>query len=108
MKYLHGVKYIEKELLDKNNIIHPIKLENYKVKELGSMYGIEIVKTEYLYDGLVKESKMVKGVTNNKCELHQIIEKLKRGTVTPITAEEIIEEIKQEEELKIEFQEAIL
>ena len=51
MKTFFGGMFMNKEALRKEGILHPIKLEYYKIKDIKSkndIFGVEIVKTEYL------------------------------------------------------------
>lgn len=50
MKSFFGGTYLGKDKLENNNIYYPIRLEYYKTEEIDefkSVYGIEVVKTEY-------------------------------------------------------------
>lgn len=97
MKSFFGGTYIEKEKLAYNNIYYPIRLEYYKINEISennSIYGIEVVKTEYQDQEKPKVTKeTIKGVTTEEKEINILLEKLKIGTVTPLAAIEMIEEL---------------
>lgn len=97
MKSFFGGTYIDKEKLACNNINYPIRLEYYKVSEIinhNSVYGVEIVKTEYKDQSSPKVTKKtINGVTTEEKEINILLEKFKLGTVTPITAIEMIEEL---------------
>lgn len=97
MKSFFGGTYIEKEKLAYNKIYYPIRIEYYKINEVSennSIYGIEIVKTEYQNQEKPKVTKeTIKGVTTEEKEINTLLEKLKIGTVTPSTAIEMVEEL---------------
>lgn len=97
MRSFFGGTYIGKEELESNNIFYPIRLEYYKIEkeyEHKSIYGIEVVKTEYENQEKPRvTNEVVEGVTIDENEIDNILEKLKQGTVTPSFAEEIVEEL---------------
>ena len=96
MKSFYGGTYIGKEILANNNIHHPIRLEYYKTEEIkkyGSVYGIEVTKTEYENDKVKVENKIISNITNEEKQIEEILEKLKQGTVTPWVLEEIVKEL---------------
>lgn len=97
MRSFFGGTYIEKEKLAYNNIYYPVRLEYYKIDEesnQNSIYGIEIVKTEYQNQEKPEVTReIIKGVTTEEKEINILLEKFKLGTVTPITAVEMIEEL---------------
>lgn len=95
MKKFYGGTYIAKELLNKNNIYHPIRLEYYKIEneENSKMfYGIEVVKTEYKDKVPEVEKNEVKDITTEEKEILELLEKFKTGTVMPSVLEEMVEE----------------
>lgn len=97
MRSFFGGTYIAKEELENNNIFYPIRLEYYKIeKEFNHkpIYGIEVVKTEYKNQEKPQiTNEIIEGITRNEKEINNLLEKLKIGTVTPILAEEIVEEL---------------
>lgn len=96
MKSFYGGTYLGKEILEENHIYHPIRLEYYKIEKEENknlFYGIEIVKTEYQKEGIKVEKKVIDGITKEEKEIVRLLEKLKIGTVTPSSSEEIVEEL---------------
>ena len=96
MKSFFGGTYIGKEVLAENNIFHPIRLEYYRIEKLDknqTFYGIEIVKTEYKKEGIKVENKVIENVTKEEKKINSILEKLKVGTVTPQSGEDIVTEL---------------
>ena len=96
MKSFYGGTYIGKEVLAKNNIYHPIRLEYYKTEETYNSsisYGIEIIKTEYTDDKVNIENNRINNITNEEKQIEKILEKLKQGMVTPWVLEEILKEM---------------
>lgn len=96
MRSFYGLTYIGKELLRNNNICYPIRLEYYKTEEtknFKSMYGIEVVKTEYRKDEVKVENKIIDNVTSEENEIEQILEQFKTGKITPVVAEEMTQEL---------------
>lgn len=96
MKSFYGLTYIGKELLRNNNTYYPIRLEYYKtekIKNFKSIYGIEVVKTEYRKDEVKVENKIIDNVTFEENEIEYILEQFKTGKITPIVAEEMTLEL---------------
>lgn len=94
MKKIYSSNYVAKEILDENNIDHPIKLDYYRIKdeETEGMYGVEIIKTEYKETGIQRESKIVENVTSNEKQMNLFLENISKGLVTPAFIEEITNE----------------
>lgn len=95
MKTFYGGTYIGKEILEENDIYHPIRLEYYKIeneKESELFYGIEVVKTEYKKEKTDVESNVVENVTMEEAEILEMLDKFKEGTVMPSLLEEMVEE----------------
>lgn len=96
MKKFYGGIYLGREQLEQNSILYPIKLEYYKLIEETKepYYGIEIVKTEYKNEDAKIESKaVIQKVTTDELTINEILKKVQRGSVTPMIAEEVIEDI---------------
>lgn len=94
--FFDGV-FMNREQLEKEGIEYPIKLEYFKTsvdeENVGTKYGIEIVKTEYLSDNVRVETKEIKNVTNNIYEEERILRILKENEVTPVGLQDVIREI---------------
>ncbi len=95
MRSFYGGTYIGKEVLARNHIYHPVRLEYYKIEteeNVGTFYGIEVVKTEYKTDEPEVETGKVEHVTMEETEIDDMLEKFKAGTVMPNVLEEMVEE----------------
>ena len=101
MKKFFGETFIDKKLLEKEGKEYPIKLEYYKetyeeekINKKVKKYGINIVKKEYLKDKIKIETKEIKYISNDEEKINEILILLKRNEVTPIGAEDVINELK--------------
>ena len=95
MKSFYGGTYIGKEILEENDIYHPIRLEYYKIEneeDIGLSYGIEVVKTEYKEEKPKVEKNSLENITMKESEIIELLEKFKNGTVMPSFLEEMIQE----------------
>ncbi len=95
MKTFFGGMFMNKEELRKEGILHPIKLEYYKIKDLKSkndIFGIEIVKTEYIDEEVKVEKASIDKLTNDEKIENSILDLLKRNEVTPVILEDVIED----------------
>lgn len=84
--------------LEELDIKYPMKLEYYKTStevNTENKYGIEIVKTEYLENDIQIETAEIKNITNNEQEQEKLLNLLKNNTVTPIGAQDVIEDLLQ-------------
>lgn len=102
MKNFYGGTYIGKEILAENNIYHPVRLEYYKTEKEENnkrFYGIEVVKTDYKEEKPEVETKAIENITIEETKIVELLEKFKRGTVTPSFLEEMVKEQLQKEEL---------
>lgn len=97
MKTFFDGVFINREKLKEQGIEYPIKLEYFKTsieeENVGTKYGIEIIKTEYLEDNVRIESNELINITNNIYEEERILKVLKENEVTPIGLEDVIGEI---------------
>ena len=96
MKTFFGGMFMNKEELRKEGILHPIKLEYYKIKDLKSkndIFGIEIVKTEYIDEEVKVEKASIDKLTNDEKIENSILDLLKRNEVTPVILEDVIEDL---------------
>lgn len=95
MKTFFGGIFIEKEKLEEAGINYPIKLEYYKYinneDKNKSKYGVGIIKTEYK-DDIVVEEKDIKYLTNDENRAIDILQLFKKNEVTPIGAEDVIQD----------------
>jgi len=105
MKIFYGSSFMNKEELKEAGINYPIKLEYYRTSEEEketytkslSKYGIEVIKTEYLENKVNIENVEVKSITSDEKEIDGILEILKKYQVTPISAENIIEDFQKKQ-----------
>lgn len=96
MKTFFGGMFMNKENLRKEGILYPIKLEYYKIKDLKSkndIYGVEVVKTEYLNEEIKVEKASIDKLTNDEKIENSILDILKRNEVTPVILEDVIEDL---------------
>ena len=93
MKTFFGGVFIEKKKLKEAGIHYPIKVEYYKLKdEDNKKYGIEIIKREYKLEHIDIEKKQINSLLKDENEIENMLELFKRNEVTPISADEIIED----------------
>lgn len=96
MKTFFGGMFMNKENLRREGILYPIKLEYYKIKDLKStndIYGVEVVKTEYLNKEVKVEKASIDKLTNDEKIENFILDILKRNEVTPVILEDVIEDL---------------
>ena len=99
MKKFFGGLFIENEILRREGIYHPIKLDYYKITNYDNenqeklKYGLEIVKTEYYQNDVRIEKKLIKCLTNDEITIEKILKILKENKVTPVGTLDVIKEI---------------
>ncbi len=94
MKVFYGGIYIERKNLQEAGIEHPIKLDYYKlINNENKIFGIDIVKTEYRTNNVIIEEKEIKNLNVNGSKIEKILNILKTFAVTPITANDVIEDL---------------
>ena len=60
----------------------------------GSIYyGIEIFKTKYKGDEIFTEKAEINNITSDENTIEMLLEILKRNEVTPVSAEEVIQDL---------------
>ena len=97
-KTFYGDTCLEgKELLEAK-IEHPIELEYYKTytniaETRNTIYGVEVVKKEYIENEVMKESKEINLLTKDEALINKVIQKLKENKVTPFGLPDIISEL---------------
>ena len=92
MKVFYGDIFLNKKALLEAGIKHPIKLEYYKMINKET-YGIKIIKTEYKKNNTLTEEKELKYLSNNEKIVDKILNLFKKYTVTPISAEEVVDDL---------------
>lgn len=74
-----------------------IKIEYYETKQIlnneFTIFGIEVVKKEYKNKLYIKETANIENVTEHEEEIKNIINMVKRNKVTPISLENIVDDI---------------
>ena len=96
MKTFYGGTFINKNKLMEVQIYTPIKLEYYKIRneeEYIENYGIEILKTQYKGDEVIKEKATIEKITEDEKVVDNLLNILKRNEVTPVPAQEIIHDL---------------
>ena len=100
-KTFYGNALLDAEdLKDKVNK-YPIALEYYKisnkrkglVNEEYEVYGVEIIKKEYIGEEIKTESNRIDNITKNEETLDKVIKLLKDNTVTPISLDDVINDM---------------
>ncbi len=98
-KFYAGIVLNKDELIESN--CNRIELEYYKIEKkdkkstnkVNNVYGIEIVKKEYLGNKKIKEKNNINNLTNDENVINKLLNILKINKVTPITLNDIVEEI---------------
>lgn len=100
IKSFYGEKYIESEKIEKLGIKYPMKIEYYKIKEKYDnihtekpKYGVEIIKKEYTEEKINVEIRDLCNITEEEKRADNILEILKRNTVTPIGLNDVIRDL---------------
>ena len=93
MKVFYGDIFIDKEVLQKAGIWHPIKLEYYKTINDEKIYGINVVKIEYIKNEVIKEEKEIEYLSYDEDKVEKILELFKDNIVTPITAQDVANDL---------------
>ena len=100
MKKFYSSLILNKEDLQDSSR-NRIELEYYKIskkaaKNVGkktNVYGIEIVKKEYLGKKKHKEKSDIYNLTNDEHVIDNLLQILRRNKVTPISLNDVIEEV---------------
>jgi len=96
MRSFFGSIFIERAKLTAEGILHPIKIEYYKLSsesQIKKEYGIKIIKTEYKKEIIDIEEKEVKNLTDDENVINKVLELFKNNEVTPIAVREILEDL---------------
>ncbi len=96
MKTFFGGMFMNKEELRREGILYPIKLEYYKIKDLKSkndIFGVEVVKTEYINEKVNVEKASVDKLTNDEEIENSILNLLKRNEVTPVALKDVVQDL---------------
>ena len=71
-------------------------MEYYKIKNEKNYkenYGIEIFKTKYKGEEILTEKAEINNITSDENTIEMLLEILKRNEVTPVSANEVIEDL---------------
>lgn len=93
----YGEIFMEQENLKSNGIYYPIKLNYFKTEETdeelkSKKYGIQITKTEYKDELQIIETNTINEITDDEEKIEKLLEIFKENEVTPVIAEDIIED----------------
>ena len=101
MKNFFGSIFINRDKLLEAGINYPIKVEYYKitnenkrVEKDNTIYGVEVIKTEYRGKIGVEQNK-IEHITNDEEEINEILTLIKGNEVTPIGLDDVLIEIKK-------------
>ena len=92
-----GVFLDEKDLLE-SDINYEVELEYYKTQKDkknkdSKIYGIEIVRKDYITENTVSENNIVEYITEDENKLNNIIEIIKRNKVLPQDLEYVVKDL---------------
>lgn len=98
-KFYAGIILGKEDLKESNR--SRIELEYYKIsrrtpKIVGkktNLYGIEIIKKEYLGNKKYKEKNNIQNITTDENVINNLLNILRKNRVTPITLNDVIEEV---------------
>lgn len=98
-KFYAGIILGKEDLKESNR--SRIELEYYKIsrrtpKIIGkktNLYGIEIIKKEYLGNKKYKEKNNIQNLTTDENVINNLLNILRKNRVTPITLNDVIEEV---------------
>ncbi len=103
MKTFFSSTFMESKNLEEAGIYHPIKLEYYKIineeesiEQQKEKFGINIIKTEYKKEEVKIENKKIQYVSNNEEKIEEILKILEKNEVTPITAQDILNDFSKQ------------
>ena len=102
MKQFYAGTFMSKDDLANVGVNYPVKLEYYKTeskffKEIGeSRYGIEVIKTSYLNEGIKVENSKITGIAKDEKIVNKILDIMKKNEVTPVCAEYIVQDLLKE------------
>lgn len=105
LKNFFGSIFINRDKLKEAGINYPIKVEYYKItnenkreEKNDTIYGVEIIKTEYREKIGIEQNK-IEHITNDEKEINEILGLIKGNEVTPIGLNDVLIEIKKNQTL---------
>ena len=103
VKIFYSGIFMNQEQLKEEGKQYPIKIEYYKkinedefLKKENAIYGIQVIKTEYIPEKTKTEEKDIPYLTNDEEKVEKVLQILKNNEVTPICVEEIISDIRNQ------------
>ena len=97
MRVFYGGIYLEEKTLQEAGIEHPIKLEYYKtINSERKLFGIDIIKTEYKTNNIVKEEKQIEHISNDESKIERMLNIFKSCAVTPVTAQDVLDDLSKQ------------
>lgn len=94
-RFYSGIVLNENELLESNS--NRIELEYYKLskkdKKNTNIYGIEIIKKEYIGKKKTKEKQNIENLTSDENIINKVLYILRKNTVTPIGLNDALQEV---------------
>ncbi len=96
MKTFFDGVFVSNKTLEEAGVQYPIKLEYYKTiieENVETLFGIEIVKTEFIDGNVNIETKIVTNVTDDEIKQNIILGILKNNEVTPIGLDDVLKEL---------------
>lgn len=103
MKVFYGGTFVNTEQLKEAGIEHPIKLEYYKminedemIKHKREIYGIKVIKTEYIKSNTITEEKEIKHLSNDEIKIEKMLNLFQENLVTPISVDDVITDLRKQ------------
>jgi len=99
-KKLYGTARIDNSDSKEIGESQTIELEYYEIEddlvlqEESKKYGVEIVKKRVEHEEVKVENKIINNIYSEEKDMSNLLEKLINNKVTPITLEDIIEDLK--------------
>ena len=97
-KIFYGGVFLEKEDLLESNINYEVELEYYKTEKNKSnksskIYGIEIIRKDYITEDITSENSIMEYITEDEEKLNNILEIIKRNKVFPKDLEYLVKDL---------------
>lgn len=103
----HGATLLNENDATDTNIKNKIELEYYTMEKQRYIqskkivfYGISIVKKEYGKNTIKYERQSVENVSTSENKIKDIVELLKEHKVTPVTLEDVLEDLMKQSKYK--------
>ena len=101
IKTFYGNAILTENDLKETEITNKIELDYFKVEmpnetqkeDAPKLYGIEIVKKEYLDDqNFVQEKKCINSISQSESYVTELLDKVKNFKVTPVALQYVVED----------------